>query len=110
MPEARAAIHHNVVSMRSEPRDGSEQVSQAIFGETVTVFGDNGDYSEIATPDTYRGWCLRRHLVILETDEKYPEPARAAMVTPLFLPVFREQSARSERVSMLTLGTVVELA
>src|SRR5262249_32958672 len=35
---------------------------------------------------------------------------RAAMVTPLFLPVFRDRSANSERMTMFTLGTVVELA
>src|SRR5437763_4215773 len=31
------------------------------------------------------------------------------MVAPLFLPVFREASGRSERVTLLTLGTAVEL-
>jgi len=110
MPQARAAINHNVLPMRAEPADRAEQVSQAIFGETVTVYRHDGEYTEIETPDEYRGWCLSRHLGILETGEKYPEPARAAMVTPLFLPVFRDQSSRSERISMLTLGTVVELA
>jgi hypothetical protein len=110
MPKARAAINHNVVSVRAEPANQAEQTSQAIFGETVLVHDHKGEYSEIETPDSYRGWCLTRHLSILETGERYPNPKRAAMVAPLFLPVFRGQSGRSERITLLTLGTVVELA
>src|SRR5437763_1784777 len=56
-----------------------------------------------------RGWALTKHLIVLETGERYPDPARAALVTPLFLPVFRGPSSRSERMTLLTLGTVVEV-
>ncbi len=110
MAKARAAINHNVASMRAEPADRAEQVSQAIFGETVVILVQKGDFAEIETPDSYRGWCLTRHLSILETGELYPDPKRAAMVAPLFLPVFKEQTGRSERLTLLTLGTVVDLA
>src|SRR5258706_12511253 len=110
MNKARAAINHNVASMRAEPADRADQVSQAIFGETVVILNQQGEYAEIETPDSYRGWCLMRHLSILETGERYPDAKRAAMVAPLFLPVFKEHSSRSERMTLLTLGTVVELA
>jgi hypothetical protein len=46
----------------------------------------------------------------METDERYPNPNRAAMVSSLILPIYREPSGRSERLTLLTLGTAVELA
>jgi hypothetical protein len=110
MSETRAVVAHNVIPMRAEPDSRAEQVSQAILGETVAILRDEGGYSEIRTPDGFAGWSPTRHLTIPETGERYPDPARAALVAPLFLPVFRDRSARSERVTVLTLGTAVELA
>lgn len=107
--EARAVVTHNVTAMRAEPRDLAEMVSQVIFGETVRLLRDDGDYTEINSPDGYQGWMLRRHVSILETGERYPAPDRAAMVAPLFLPVFREPNGHSTRLTLLTLGTAVEL-
>jgi len=107
--ETRAVVTHNVTAMRADAREGAEQISQVIFGETVRVLGDEGRYTRVDSPDSYRGWVLTHHLAILETGERYPDPARAAMVAPLFLPLFRGPSRQSERLTLLTLGTVVEL-
>jgi hypothetical protein len=110
LSETRAVINHNVTPLRADPSDRAEQISQAIFGETVRVLENSRlDYHEITTPDGYSGWARAEHISILETGERYPDPARSAMVAPLFLPVFREASGRSERVTLLTLGTAVEL-
>jgi hypothetical protein len=106
---ARAVVTHNVTAMRAEPREKAEQTSQVLFGETVRILRDQDDFTEVNSPDGYKGWALRRHLSILETGERYPAVDRAAMVAPLFLPVFREPSGQSERITLLTLGTAVEL-
>ncbi len=110
MSEARAVVIANVAPMRGEPGSRSEQTSQAIFGETVRVHEESGEYTRIQTPDSYSGWIRSSQLWVLETDERYPNPTRAAMVSSLILPVFREPSGRSERITLLTLGTAVELA
>lgn len=110
MSEARAAVIQNVAAMRAAPDEHAEQVSQVIFGETVRLLRDEGEFTEIQSPDSYQGWVLSRHLVVLETGERYPDPARAAMVASLLLPVFREARPTSERLTLLTLGTAVELA
>src|SRR5207248_2061619 len=89
--------------------NGSEQTSQVILGETVRVLREQEGFAEIQSPDGYQGWTLRRHLRILAEGERYPDPVRAAMVAPLFLPVYREPDGRSERITLLTLGTAVEL-
>jgi hypothetical protein len=95
--------------MRAEPVERSEQTSQVILGETVRVLREEGGFAEIQSPDGYQGWTPRRHLRVLGEGERYPDPARAAMVAPLFLPVFRVASGHSERITLLTLGTAVEL-
>ena len=110
MSEARAVVTANVAPMRAEPNSRAEQTSQAIFGETVRVHEEIGEFTRIQTPDSYSGWTLSSQLWVLETDERYPDPLRAAMISSLILPVYREPSGRSERVTLLTLGTAVELS
>ena len=110
MSKAKAVVTANVAGMHAEPHGRSEQTSQAIFGETVRVHEDSGEYTRIQTPDSYSGWILSSKLSLLETDERYPDPTRAAMIASLILPVFREASGRSERITVLTIGTAVELA
>lgn len=109
LSEALGAICRNVSPMRAVPASSAEQVSQAIFGETVRVRDNAAGHYLVDTPDGYSGWIREGHVSILETGERYPDPSRAAMVAPLFLPVFRDASGRSERMTLLTLGTVVEL-
>ena len=110
MSDALAVVTANVAPMRAEPSSRAEQTSQAIFGETVRVHEESGEYTRIQTPDSYAGWTLSSRIWVLETGERYPTPPRAAMVSSLILPVFREPSGRSERITLLTIGTAVELA
>ncbi len=103
-------ITWNVVDMHREPNSSSERVSQAIFGETVLIHDSMDDYRQIETLDGYHGWTIIHALRPLDSGETYPNPTLAAMVSDLFLPVFFAPSHRAERVSLLTLGSVVEFA
>ena len=96
--------------MRAEPKERSEQISQAIFGETVTVIDHAENYSLIRTPDGYEGWTPTQSISILETGEVYPHPKSAALIAPLFEPLLREPDLRSERITLLTLGSIVQVA
>src|SRR5206468_4167589 len=74
MSVERAVIRQNVAPMRASPDTRAEQVSQAIFGETVRVLGRDREFAEIETPDTYRGWARASHLCPLASDSCYPDP------------------------------------
>jgi len=62
MESQHAVITHNVVAMRAEPGGDSEQVSQAILGDSVLLLDERDGYARVRTPDAYEGWVWRRHL------------------------------------------------
>ncbi len=110
MQNGKAVIAYNVVAMRADANSKSELTSQAIFGETVEILDVVDAFTKIKTPDGYEGWAKSDRLVVQETGERYPAPDRAAMVTTLLQPLFSRESVRSERVTLLTIGTTVEVA
>ena len=110
MQNGRAVVSYNVVSMRADTNPKSEQVSQALFGETVELLDVTETATKIKTPDGYEGWSKSDKLIIQETGEKYPAPDRAVQVTTLLQPIYTRATVRSERVTLLTIGTTVEVA
>ncbi|ASU34539.1 C40 family peptidase [Mucilaginibacter xinganensis] len=56
----------SVVPLRAEPSDGSEQVSQVLFGETFEIVEWNDNWVKIITSfDNYPGWIGRLQFVML---------------------------------------------
>ncbi|MEA3355983.1 MAG: hypothetical protein U9Q23_01375 [Candidatus Bipolaricaulota bacterium] len=55
-------INKTIVDLRGEACANSERVSQALFGTEVKVRCDQGEWSEVETPDAYRGFVEDRHL------------------------------------------------
>jgi len=105
-----AVVTQNVSPMRAQPTTDAEQVSQAIFGEVVRVLAQDGAYARIQTPDAYEGWIFAEHLVPLTEGDTYPAPTCAAAVASLFLPLLREPSEHAEAITILTLGTMLQVA
>lgn len=52
----RATIARGVVDLHAEPRRESELVDQALFGETVTILGEQGAWAYVQCEDQYLGW------------------------------------------------------
>jgi hypothetical protein len=69
-------VTHNVVSLRAAPDGGSEQVSQAILGDTVLVRETQGDHALIQSTDGYEGWMLHRYLRLFENGRITDVPHR----------------------------------
>jgi gamma-D-glutamyl-L-lysine dipeptidyl-peptidase len=51
-----------VAPLRAEPDDESEQVTQALRGEPLTVEETNGDWARVRTAYDYPGWIRTVHL------------------------------------------------
>lgn len=67
--QQRALARLSVVSMRSRPSHGGEQVSQALMGTPVVVLERDGGWSKVRTPDGYEGWIIDHSLVFPSTRE-----------------------------------------
>ncbi|MDE2126471.1 MAG: C40 family peptidase [Armatimonadetes bacterium] len=73
----RATTALTVSSLRAEPHERAEVVSQSVLGETVQVLEHSGPFVRLETPDGYTGWLLRSHLQMAATAGQRPsgEPA-----------------------------------
>lgn len=62
----------SVIPMRREPNDRSEQVSQLLYGECVTVLETKAKWSLVQGDDGYSGW--------VDTNQIGPEPIAQGFV------------------------------
>lgn len=56
------SVTHNVVHLRAQSRNDSEQVSQLRLGQTVTALREENGWVWVQGEDTYRGWADQRWL------------------------------------------------
>jgi gamma-D-glutamyl-L-lysine dipeptidyl-peptidase len=90
----RAVVLTAVENMYRRSSDLSDVVSQTVLGTAVQVLqeekNERGEsWSEIETPDTYRGWVAAGSLRLLRDDEKaYASAGRVIEVTSLFANIY----------------------
>src|SRR3954452_23882337 len=82
----------DVAAVRAEPDHSSEQVTQVLEGEPLTVEETRGDWARVRTAYDYPGWLLLRDLVLFgdqvpnwlpkERDGDPIEEARTYLGTP----------------------------
>lgn len=51
-----------VTDLRAEPDAKSERVNQALFGTAVEIGEVRKDFTQVALPDKYAGWCRTGHI------------------------------------------------
>lgn len=87
-----------VANMYSSASTDSDVVSQAIYGTSVTVLQDQNGWSEIQTPDQYKGWVQSSDLL---NAKPYAASGNVVEVRSLFAHIYREQSV-TKHAPMLT--------
>lgn len=79
-----------VANMYSQPSDKSDVVSQAIYGNNVTLLVARGEWSRIQTSDRYKGWVPSRQLRIILTGDGYATSGPTVQVESLFANIYNE--------------------
>ena len=98
-------ISHNVVSLRAEPNNGSEQVSQAIIGDKVGITEETDDYYFVSMDDSYQGWVYKSQI---QLDISLPDRLIRSIFCPKkrvlepFIRVYSEPSSLSSTVTLLS--------
>ena len=94
---------HNVVSMRAEPDSRSEQVSQGIMGDSVTILENGETYSYVKTWDDYEGWMLRSQIRVCDPGQEFDAPRFEARLKRMLDPLTGVRSELSIEEGVLTL-------
>jgi gamma-D-glutamyl-L-lysine dipeptidyl-peptidase len=79
-----------VTNMYSGPSDNTDVVSQAIYGNNVTLLTARGEWSRIQTADHYNGWVPSRHLRLVQNGAGYGTTGTIVQVESLFANLYRE--------------------
>src|SRR4051812_33317797 len=78
-----------VLNMYSAASADSDVVSQAIYGTNVTVLQEKDTWSEIQTPDQYKGW-VESAALLNKPGEPYASGKNVVVVRSLFAHIYRE--------------------
>jgi len=100
-----------VTNMYSHPSDKSDVVSQAIYGNNVTLLLAKGEWSRIQTADHYKGWVPSRHLRIVLNGDGYATSGPVVQVDSLFANIYNEPDITKHKpVITVPFETVLEVA
>ncbi|MHB9035117.1 MAG: C40 family peptidase [Armatimonadota bacterium] len=103
-------VTRNVVSLRAEPDPKSEQVTQALIGQTVTIDGGAQGWLYVQTWDTYRAWIPAASLRILPSGaDAYASVGAVAVIRELIVDLLRKPHDRSEIITKATIGAELEV-
>jgi len=104
-------IVKNVVALRAEPDGGTEQVTQALMGQSVVAEGGQGDWLFCQTWDTYRGWIPTHSVRILDAGApRYASSGPVAVIRELFAEILEQPREGGMIVTKVTLSVELEVS
>ena len=112
MSKDRAVVIQNVASMRAIPEPGSDQVSQAIMSDIVTVLETKQGYAHVQSQDDYKGWILEGQIQTTAQLKQWSSPdilKKTARISTPFADVFQYACASSDLITRLVFETAVRV-
>ena len=79
-----------VANMYSGASDKSDVVSQAMYGDNVTLVTAHGEWCRIQTSDHYKGWTSSRYLRLIQSGAGYATSGPTVQIESLFANVYSE--------------------
>lgn len=101
---ADGVVIKNVAGVYREASTDSEQVTQAVMGQSVRVLEDRNDWLHIETWDTYTGWIQSRWI-----SRNIPYPQNAILISSLFTDALKAPDPNSDILTKLVIITRLEL-
>ncbi|MDE6360188.1 MAG: C40 family peptidase [Muribaculaceae bacterium] len=103
----------SVAILRSEPRHGSEQVSQVVMGTPLKITRKDGDWWKVETPEGYAGYVRNNTLQGLDDTEMqlWRSSSRAVVMTDRTVYAMAEPSyaPESSRLTDLVSGSILSI-
>ncbi|MDR1847119.1 MAG: C40 family peptidase [Bacteroidales bacterium] len=94
-----------VVSVRREPYNVSEQVSQLLFGETFDILEKTTDKCLIRIHhDSYKGWISKKQFMSIDANDLEKLTAVPALLTTKFLTTIQQTDLRNGQIELLPLS------
>ena len=91
MAISEAVLIRPLTDMYSGPDENADVVSQALYGTTVAVLEERGEWAKIRTPDDYPGWiplsAMRR---VREGEKPYASGTLVVRVESMFANLYRD--------------------
>ncbi len=104
-----ATINQPVVNMYSASTVDADVVSQAIYGSSVAIIEQQGNWARVRTQDGYTGW-VEQARVKAENGKVYGSAGKIANIASLFAHVYREASVtRHQPLLTLPFETALEV-
>jgi cell wall-associated NlpC family hydrolase len=103
--EKRVLISSPVVDVHKTSSNKSEKVTQALYGETVSIMEELGEWAKISLPQQYdySGWVEKKHL----KNTVLTNSAQSKIITSAKAAIYKLPSSESDVIKLLPLGTVV---
>ncbi len=104
-------VIRNVTPVRAEPDSDSEQVTQALLGQPVTVEAGQSDWLYVQTWDTYRGWIPSNAVRLLpEITLPYASSGPVAVIHELIVDILQQPKPRAPIVTKATVSVELEVS
>ena len=98
----------SVANVYEKPDFKSSVVTQALLGETLMVFGEQGKWLNIRQWDGYEGWI--RNFFVAEGAEAYVSCKTEIVIDDLFGAVYEDQNESSTVIRGIVYGNVLKIS
>lgn len=95
-------VIRNVVPVHIQPDDDSEQVTQTLMGQSVSILEDRGDWLRARMWDAYTGWV--QSFNVWPVDIPYASGGPLVQITDLCVDILEEPYHDAGIVTKVTLG------
>jgi hypothetical protein len=103
-------VTRNVVGLHRDPDDDTEQVTQALIGQPVTIEAGQAGWLYVQTWDTYRGWIPVNAVHVLEDQSRpYASTGPVAVIRELFADILEEPRLRAPIITKATISSELEV-